>query len=228
MWSDDFLNLFFLTTNMHTCSLIPIEELSVGQIGVLRKLCLVKLTALIELHKAKSNVYVITYHHITLPPHIPSHIHHHTPTTHTTTHTITHTPSHSHHTYHHTYTITLQLHTPSRSTPLWLHVLITLPICPSLVPGYWREESQNCPTAKVSSLIQCWSLSNLLANGNFVCVILCGIIVIQIEITKNLTFHESNWLTSKFSHIFEQPNWQVTGLIPRSPYMEWDIAWEWG
>ena len=159
----------------HTCSLIPIEELSVGQIGVLRKLCLVKLTALIELHKAKSNVYVITYHHITLP---------------------------------------------SRSTPLWLHVLITLPICPSLVPGYWREESQNCPTAKVSSLIQCWSLSNLLANGNFVCVILCGILVIQIEITKNLTFHESNWLTSKFSHIFEQPNWQVTGLIPRSPYME--------
>lgn len=203
MWSDDFLNLFFLTTNMHTCSLIPIEELSVGQIGVLRKLCLVKLTALIELHKAKSNVYVITYHHIT---HTPSHIHHHTPTTHT---------------------ITLQLHTPSRSTPLWLHVLITLPICPSLVPGYWREESQNCPTAKVSSLIQCWSLSNLVANGNFVCVILCGIIVIQIEITKNLTFHESNWLTSS-SVTFWTANWQVTGLIPRSPYMEWDIAWEWG
>ena len=83
---------------MHTCSLIPIEELSVGQIGVLRKLCLVKLTALIELHKAKSNVYVITYHHITHTiTHTPSHSHHtyhHTP--------ITHTPSHSHHTYHHT------------------------------------------------------------------------------------------------------------------------------
>ena len=36
--------------------LIPIEELSCGQIGVLRKLSLVKLTALLELHKAKTNV----------------------------------------------------------------------------------------------------------------------------------------------------------------------------
>ena len=36
--------------------LIPIEELSVGQISVLRKLSLVKLTALIELHNGKANV----------------------------------------------------------------------------------------------------------------------------------------------------------------------------
>ncbi|XP_019850855.1 PREDICTED: rho GTPase-activating protein 7-like isoform X2 [Amphimedon queenslandica] len=37
-------------------TLIPIEELSVGQISVLRKLSLVKLTALIELHNGKANV----------------------------------------------------------------------------------------------------------------------------------------------------------------------------
>ncbi len=38
------------------CRLIPIEELSVGQIFVLKKLSLIKLTALIELYKAKSNM----------------------------------------------------------------------------------------------------------------------------------------------------------------------------
>ncbi|XP_064404560.1 stAR-related lipid transfer protein 13-like isoform X3 [Halichondria panicea] len=37
-------------------TLIPIEELSVGQISVLKKLSLIKLTALIELYKAKSNI----------------------------------------------------------------------------------------------------------------------------------------------------------------------------
>lgn len=36
--------------------LIPIEELSAGQINVLRKLSLVKLTALIELYKGKVNL----------------------------------------------------------------------------------------------------------------------------------------------------------------------------
>ena len=36
------------------CRLIPIEELSVGQIGVLRKLSLVKLTAQLELYSYKS------------------------------------------------------------------------------------------------------------------------------------------------------------------------------
>ena len=36
--------------------MIPIEELSCGQIGVLRKLSLVKMTAFLELHKAKINV----------------------------------------------------------------------------------------------------------------------------------------------------------------------------
>ena len=173
MWRGEFINLFFLTTNMHICSLIPIEELSVGQIVVLRKLCLVKLTALIELHKAKSNVYVII---LFTPSHShPCHpTHHHTCTV-TLTHAIlhTHTPSHSnftpHHTHHH------------------CDLMFWWPFCLSLAPGYWREESQNCPTAKVSTLIQCSSLSNL-----------------------------------------RQPDWQVTGLIPRSPYMEWDIPWEWG
>ena len=38
------------------CRLIPIEELSVGQISVLKKLSFIKLTALIELYKAKSNM----------------------------------------------------------------------------------------------------------------------------------------------------------------------------
>ena len=41
---------------LHVCRLIPIEELSVGQISVLKKLSLIKLTALIELYKAKSNM----------------------------------------------------------------------------------------------------------------------------------------------------------------------------
>ncbi len=39
------------------CRLIPIEELSVGQISVLKKLSFIKLTALIELYKAKSNMW---------------------------------------------------------------------------------------------------------------------------------------------------------------------------
>ena len=38
------------------CRLIPIEELSVGQITVLRKLSLVKLTALVELNNGRTNV----------------------------------------------------------------------------------------------------------------------------------------------------------------------------
>ena len=80
-----------------------------------------------------------------MPSNTPSHLH---------CHTHSCNPTHPH-------TITLQLHTPSHSPPLWPHVLMTLPFCLSLAPGYWREESQNCPTAKVSTLIQCSSLSNL-------------------------------------------------------------------
>lgn len=38
--------------------LIPIEELSVGQMSILRKLSLIRLTALLDLYKAKINVYV--------------------------------------------------------------------------------------------------------------------------------------------------------------------------
>ena len=48
----DLAIFFILITNR----LIPIEELSVGQISVLRKLSLVKLTALVELYKSKSNM----------------------------------------------------------------------------------------------------------------------------------------------------------------------------
>ena len=59
---------YLYTTHTHTHThifsllylyrLIPIEELSVGQFSVLRKLSLIKLTALIELYKSKSNMWV--------------------------------------------------------------------------------------------------------------------------------------------------------------------------
>ena len=54
-WLAVCVSLMYWLLNVY-CRLIPIEELSVGQISVLKKLSLIKLTALIELYKAKSNM----------------------------------------------------------------------------------------------------------------------------------------------------------------------------